>query len=51
MAAVEVERLIRVYKGRHGSPDVRALDGIDLAIEEGAVHGLLGPTEPARRRW
>ena len=43
MAAVEVERVTRVYKGRHGSPDVRALDGIDLAIEEGAVHGLLGP--------
>ena len=43
MAAVEVERLTRLYKGRHGSPDVRALDGIDLAIEEGAVHGLLGP--------
>jgi len=43
LAAVEVERLTRVYKGRHGSPDVRALDGIDLAIEQGAVHGLLGP--------
>lgn len=43
MAAVEVERLTRLYKGRHGSPDVSALDGIDLAIEEGAVHGLLGP--------
>jgi len=43
MAAVEIERVTRVYKGRHGSPDVRALDGIDLAIEEGAVHGLLGP--------
>ena len=43
MAAVEVERLTRLYKGRHGSLDVRALDGIDLAIEEGAVHGLLGP--------
>jgi len=43
LAAVEVERLTRVYKGRHGSPDVHALDGIDLAIEQGAVHGLLGP--------
>src|SRR5499427_4362484 len=43
LAAVEVERLTRIYKGRHGSPDVRALDGIDLAIEQGAVHGLLGP--------
>ena len=43
LAAVEVERLTRVYKGRHGSSDVRALDGIDLAIEQGAVHGLLGP--------
>src|SRR5262249_28438701 len=43
MAHVEVGRVTRVYKGRHGSPDVRALDGIDLAIEEGAVHGLLGP--------
>jgi ABC-2 type transport system ATP-binding protein len=43
MAAVEVERLTRIYKGRHGGSDVRALDGVDLTIEDGAVHGLLGP--------
>jgi ABC-2 type transport system ATP-binding protein len=41
--AVEVRRLRRVFKGRRKSPDVTALDGVDLVIPAGEVHGLLGP--------
>jgi ABC-2 type transport system ATP-binding protein len=36
--AIEVTNLVKVYKG-----DVRALDGIDLAVPAGSVFGLLGP--------
>ncbi|HXJ43319.1 MAG TPA: ABC transporter ATP-binding protein [Bryobacteraceae bacterium] len=32
-----------MYKGRRGAPSVKALDGIDLDIEEGSTQGLLGP--------
>ncbi|NOY55758.1 MAG: ABC transporter ATP-binding protein [Actinobacteria bacterium] len=44
MPAVEVQGLRRVFKvhGRASEPVV-ALDGIDLAVEEGTIHGLLGP--------
>lgn len=28
---------------------VRALDGLDLTVREGEVHGFLGPTAPASR--
>ncbi|MEM0474107.1 MAG: ABC transporter ATP-binding protein [Zestosphaera sp.] len=38
MNAVEVRDLVKVY-GR----EVRALDGVSLDVEEGAVHALLGP--------
>lgn len=38
MNAVEVRDLVKVY-GRK----VRALDGVSLNVEEGAVHALLGP--------
>ena len=41
--AVEVRQLDRVFKGRRKAPDVVALDGVDLAIPAGEVHGLLGP--------
>jgi ABC-2 type transport system ATP-binding protein len=37
-AIVEVERLVKVYKGQ-----VRALDGLSLAVQPGSVYGLLGP--------
>jgi ABC-2 type transport system ATP-binding protein len=43
MAAVEIRRLTRVYKGRRGAPDVTALHTIDLDIEADSIHGLLGP--------
>ncbi|HSJ59866.1 MAG TPA: ABC transporter ATP-binding protein [Jiangellaceae bacterium] len=41
--AVVVRRLRRIFKGRRKSPDVTALDGVDLVIPAGEVHGLLGP--------
>jgi ABC-2 type transport system ATP-binding protein len=41
--AVEVRRLRRIFKGRRRSPDVTALDGVDLVVPAGEVHGLLGP--------
>ena len=36
-AAIELDGLTKVYGA------VRALDDVDLAVEEGAVHGFLGP--------
>ncbi|MCU1489914.1 MAG: daunorubicin resistance transporter ATPase subunit [Acidimicrobiaceae bacterium] len=36
--AIEARDLVKVYKG-----DVRALDGVSFAVEEGTVFGLLGP--------
>src|ERR671917_325643 len=35
---IEVEGLVREFKG-----DVRAVDGIDLQVEPGEIHGFLGP--------
>jgi ABC-2 type transport system ATP-binding protein len=37
-AIVEVEGLVKVFKGQ-----VRALDGLSLAVQPGGVYGLLGP--------
>ena len=41
MAAIETEALVKIYRSRRG--DVRALDGVDLEVQEGTVLGLLGP--------
>jgi ABC-2 type transport system ATP-binding protein len=41
VAAIEAEGLVKTYRGRR--LEVRALDGIDLEVEEGTVLGLLGP--------
>jgi ABC-2 type transport system ATP-binding protein len=41
MAAVEAEGLVKVYSSRKS--EVRALDGVDLDVQEGTVLGLLGP--------
>ncbi len=41
MAAVEAEGLVKIYKSRKN--EVRALDGVDLEVQEGTVLGLLGP--------
>jgi ABC-2 type transport system ATP-binding protein len=41
MGAIEAEGLVKIYKTR--KTEVRALDGFDLDVQEGAVLGLLGP--------
>jgi len=46
MSAVEVRDLTRLYftgKRRRSREEVVALDGVDLEMVEGEVHGLLGP--------
>jgi ABC-2 type transport system ATP-binding protein len=43
VSAVDVIELRRVYKGRDKRPDVVALDGLSMQLEEGEVGGLLGP--------
>ncbi len=40
---LRVERLVKVYPGPGNSPDIRAIDGIDLNVERGEIFGLLGP--------
>jgi ABC-2 type transport system ATP-binding protein len=39
--AIEADGLVKVYRSRKN--EVRALDGVDLTVEEGTVLGLLGP--------
>ena len=39
--AIVAEGLVKVYRTR--KHEVRALDGVDLVVEEGTVLGLLGP--------
>lgn len=41
--AVEAHGLVKTYPGGRGRPEVRALDGLDLTVPAGTVHGLLGP--------
>jgi ABC-2 type transport system ATP-binding protein len=41
LPAITADGLTKVYRSRSG--EVRALDGLDLAVEEGTVLGLLGP--------
>ena len=41
MTAITAEGLVKTYRSRAG--EVRALDGLDLTVEEGTVLGLLGP--------
>jgi ABC-2 type transport system ATP-binding protein len=41
MHAITAEGLVKVYRSRKN--EVRALDGLDLNVEEGTVLGLLGP--------
>jgi ABC-2 type transport system ATP-binding protein len=41
MNAITAEGLVKVYGS--GKKEVRALDGLDLVVEEGTVLGLLGP--------
>jgi ABC-2 type transport system ATP-binding protein len=41
--AIVAEGLVKIYRGRRGRNQVRALDGVDLNVAEGTVLGLLGP--------
>jgi ABC-2 type transport system ATP-binding protein len=41
MQVIKAEGLVKIYKSRKS--EVRALDGVDLDVEEGTVLGLLGP--------
>jgi ABC-2 type transport system ATP-binding protein len=41
MHAITAEGLVKVYRSRKN--EVRALDGLDLDVDEGTVLGLLGP--------
>jgi len=41
--AIEVEELVKTYKGSRRAPAVRALDGLSFSVEQGTVFGLLGP--------
>ena len=43
MAAIEAEGLVKIYGGGKKDKQVRALDGVDLAVPEGTILGLLGP--------
>jgi ABC-2 type transport system ATP-binding protein len=41
--AIEVEGLVKRYKGRRGQPDNEAVRGIDLSVQRGEIFGFLGP--------
>ncbi len=42
-AAIVVQGLTRVYGASKGRPPLRAVEGVHLEVEQGAVLGLLGP--------
>ena len=42
MPVIEVESASKTYR-RRGKPALRALDGLDLQVDAGGVHGFLGP--------
>jgi ABC-2 type transport system ATP-binding protein len=42
MSFIEVDSLTKIYHPR-GAPEVRALDGLSLAVPQGTVTALLGP--------
>ena len=48
MNAVTTSDLRRVYRSRDGNPDVVALDGVSMTIQEGEIHGLLGPNDAGK---
>jgi ABC-2 type transport system ATP-binding protein len=43
MPAVVMEAVTKTYRGRRGRPPQKALDNLDLLVENGGVHGFLGP--------
>jgi ABC-2 type transport system ATP-binding protein len=42
MAFIEAIDLVKTYSPK-GSPEVRALDGLNLEVQQGSVTALLGP--------
>jgi ABC-2 type transport system ATP-binding protein len=42
VAVIEVQSVRKTYRRRRGAPQ-HALDGLDLHVEAGGVHGFLGP--------
>ncbi|MDP5182990.1 ABC transporter ATP-binding protein [Blastococcus sp. BMG 814] len=42
MPAVQMSGVAKTYR-RRGGQELRALDGLDMTVESGGVHGLLGP--------
>jgi ABC-2 type transport system ATP-binding protein len=38
-----MEAVTKTYRGRRGRPPQKALDDMDLLVENGGVHGFLGP--------
>jgi ABC-2 type transport system ATP-binding protein len=43
MPAVHMVGVSKTYRGRRRRPPQKALDGLDLLVEYGGVHGFLGP--------
>ncbi len=41
--AIEARGLVKTYPATRGTPAMRALKGVDLAVPRGAIFGLLGP--------
>lgn len=41
--AVEIDSLVKTYKGRAGQPEKKALDGVSLSVPRGSFFALLGP--------
>ena len=41
-AVIDIDGLGKTYR-RHGRADHRALDGFDMLVEQGQIHGFLGP--------
>jgi len=42
MSVIELRGVAKAYR-RRGKPSLRALDGLDLIVDAGGVHGFLGP--------
>jgi len=40
--SIEVKGLVKIYKGKRGMDDVKAVDGISFHVKKGEVFGLLG---------
>jgi hypothetical protein len=49
MRAVQMTGVEKTYR-RRGRPPQRALDGLDLVVEHGGVHGSLGPNGSGKSR-